>query len=180
MATLNLVSPWVMYYREIEALFKRDPDVRVIYDALENEVKLYVQGAEKASALTELLPVERSYGNVTLKITVVPANGLTNSEVDTFIAAFDGNEAVEFIYSVDLFATKLYYIVFKEEVVHIYTDDLGEFGGYSSTLYEFIADSVFKEHDGIFFSTAISDANGRILGKDSNADGLVVPLGEWP
>lgn len=141
---------------------------------------MYVQGAEKAAALTELLPTERSYGNVTLKITVIPANGLSKADVDTYIAAFDGNGAVEFVYSVDLFATKLYYIIFKEEVVHIYTDDLSEFGGCSSTLYEFLADDVFKEHEGIFFSTAISDDSGKILGKDSNANGLTLPLGEWP
>ena len=56
MAKLQLVSPWINFYHEVNALFRYDRDVTVIFDEEETEVKLYVNGGEKAEALSELLP----------------------------------------------------------------------------------------------------------------------------
>ena len=73
---MKLSSPWVEFYREIEALFAQDDEVKVVYEEEKNEVKLYVENARKADALAQLLPTEKTFGNVVLKITVIPANGL--------------------------------------------------------------------------------------------------------
>ena len=51
MAKLNLSPPWVVYYRKLSAFFKEDPEVKIVYDDIEQEIKLYVSNAEKAVAL---------------------------------------------------------------------------------------------------------------------------------
>ena len=55
MAKLNLSPPWVQFYHEVDALFKHDTDVNVIYDdskAPEYALKLYVDNIAKADALS--------------------------------------------------------------------------------------------------------------------------------
>ena len=74
MSKLGLSSPWVNFYRELEALFAKDPEVKVVYDEEKNDVKLYVDNLAKADALAQLLPVERTFGNITITVTVIPAN----------------------------------------------------------------------------------------------------------
>jgi hypothetical protein len=39
----NLSAPWITMYHEIEALFKKDPDIKVVYDEENVVVKLYVE-----------------------------------------------------------------------------------------------------------------------------------------
>lgn len=122
MARLKLSPPWVILYREVDAMFKNDDDVMVVYDEEENEIKLYVEGEEKAGAMSELLPTEKQFGNVTLKVTVVPANGLLlNQKVsDAYRAMFEGNSAVDYIEDVEgVFSNDLHYVVFAKEVVSI-------------------------------------------------------------
>ena len=74
MQNTTLSPPWLNYVNEIKALFGRDPEISILYDDNANEVKLYVEGGDKANALAIILPPEKHFGNVTLKITVVPAN----------------------------------------------------------------------------------------------------------
>ena len=76
MKNLKLSAPWVLFYREIEAMFGADPDVRVAYDEEENIVRLYVDGEEKAEAIEKLLPREaklscpRLYSHLLAKLTL--------------------------------------------------------------------------------------------------------------
>ena len=167
---LKIVSPWVNYYREIEALFKKDPAVKVVYDEDENEIVLYVQGTDKAQALSKLFPAEKTFGNVTLKITVIPANVFTGNKLDLFREAFDGNDAVEEILTIQMpfSSNDISYIIFKNEVVQYFNDDLGDAHGLRSTLYEDLAAEIFEDREGIYFSTEPGD------------DSLRKPLGEWP
>lgn len=154
MAKINLSSPWVNLYREFEALFAGDPEITVIFDENAYEIKLYVDNVEKAEALTQLLLPERVYGNVTAKIEVIPENPGPLSSVELFHKAFKGNRAFQYIASVpDLMSNPISYVVFKNEVVQYYNDDLGDINGNCSTLYQNIAKDVFGDHDGIFFCT---------------------------
>ena len=73
MARMKLSPPWCQRYSQIAALFKYDPAVHVIFDEDNYEVKLYVDDDDKAAALTILLPEEYEFGNIKLKIQVVPA-----------------------------------------------------------------------------------------------------------
>ena len=96
MAKTKLSPPWVIYADEMSQLFLGDSEVHVVYDNEEKEIKVYVDSASKAGALAQLLPVERVYGNVALKITVVPANGTSVPSGNLYQAAFKGNEAFSF------------------------------------------------------------------------------------
>ena len=155
MAIVKLTAPWITYYRELNELFKEDPEVRVIYDDEENEVRLYVDNQEKAEALKELLPVEMDFGNVTLVITVIPSNSFRKSAKQaSIIKAFENNPIVNGIKIVSgIMTNDLVYIIFRKEVVQYFNDDLGDINGLCSTLYQDIAKRVFKEIDGVCFCT---------------------------
>ena len=81
MAKLKLSPPWVIFYQEIKALFEKDPHIKIVYDEDEQEISLFVDDANKADALTRLLPAEKTFGAVTLKINVIPSNseGVVNT-----------------------------------------------------------------------------------------------------
>lgn len=166
---LNLSPPWVEFYHEMEAMFKHDPGVEVTYDEDENIVTLFVEGAAKAEALTELLPAEKTFGNITVLINVVPANS-ERSKISLFQDAFQGNPAFAYAITLDdVFTNPISYVIFKKEVVQYYNDDLSDPHGFESTLYETIANDIFEDHDGVCFSTDLGVSEK--LGK---------PLGEWP
>ena len=172
MANLGISSPWVVYYRKIEAFFKYDSDVHVVYDNDTRSLKLYVDNVKKASVLSNILPVKKRFGKIDLKIAVIPANinEFLNEEDCNTLDAFKNNEAVSFIRRINgIFADELVYIVFKKEVVQYFTDDLSDYYGIHSTLYEDLARDIFTDIPGIYFST---DAN--------EPKKLSKPLGEWP
>ena len=152
----SLSSPWVIFYREIEALFKDDPAISVDYDEDTKTIKLYVEGAEKADALAQLLPTERKFGNITVKIDVIPSNLGEPSKLQLFQKAFDGNPALSYIHeSVGVFDFD--YVVFKAKVVQYLSDNTGDVNRLTSTLYQDIAKDVFEDTQGVFFCADIAD-----------------------
>lgn len=171
MASIGLTTPWGEFYNEVQAFFKLDPEVRVIFNDETKELKLLVENGEKASALDALLPDELPFGNVTVDIKVVPANGVNPTiPRSIYSAAFTNNAAVDDIYTIEgVFDRTLTYIVFRKEVVQYYTDDLGDYYGVRSTLFEDIAREIFTEAEGVFYSTNVEDPKP-----------LSKPLGEWP
>ena len=180
MATFHLSAPWVIFYREIAAMFKYDPQVHVIYDEAENHVKLYVDETEKALALSAMLPSSKVFGSVELRISVIPENynsclntgTLSNQEL--FETAFEDNAAFSFAKTIPgIFSNNLTYVVFRNRVVQYFSDDLGDIYGQCSTLYQEIAKHIFGERDGVFFCTDVEQPVVCITGLDS-------PLGEWP
>ena len=179
MAKIGLSSPWVLFYREISAMFEKDNSVRVVFDEDTKDLKLYVEDADKVNALTELLPSEKTFGNVTVKIEVIPANCVRTVKVgqaqetaaNLLRDALKGNLAVSFIKTVNLmYSNTLTYIVFENRVVQYFTDDLGDYYGLRSTLYENLARDVFGKKEGVFFCTD----------RGSDTDGFCNPVGEWP
>ena len=126
MAKLQVLSPWMVFYREIDAMFKKDPEVQVVYDEVEQVIKLFVDNTSKADALAQILPDEKEFGNITLQIVVIPANNLLQSSPDDLLRrALRYNDAV---WSVE--STKdvpgfpcLTYVIFNKEVVQYFTDN---------------------------------------------------------
>lgn len=174
MNKLGLVSPWVDYYRKLEALFAEDPGVKVLLDNKNVAVKILVEDGAKAEALEALLPNEVTFGNVTVKVIVVPANPkLAAGKIDLVAKAFEGNDAVVGVFSIDrIFSNAMNYVVFKPKVVQYFNDDLSDAHGVRSTLYQELAKEVFGEDGGVFFCTdVVAEKNGRKVG---------MPLGEWP
>lgn len=179
MAKLHLSAPWVIFCREIEELFKHDEDVHVVYDEAEDHVKLYVDDGYKAAAIIQLLPKEKVFGSVKLRISVVPSNpGIEEGydftdalNEDIFDAIFIRNDAFSFAKTISgIFPSNLTYVVFKKRVVQYFNDDLGDAFGQCSTLYQEIAKDVFGELDGVFFCTDKKD-------DDTSSETM---MDEWP
>ena len=165
MAKMKLSPPWAIRYWQIEELFKYDPEVHVIYDEDNYEIKLYVDNDEKASALNVLLPQEYVFGNVTLKVAIESPDGEILEKSDDLIddelfeTAFDGNGAFSFAKTVHgvMMLDGITYVVFNKRVVQYYIDSLSDYFGNCSTLYQEIAKDVIGEKKNIFYSTDIQD-----------------------
>ena len=161
MARLNLVSPWVEYYHKVQAFFKNDPDITVIFDDEELELKIYVANdVDKFEALRVLLPETKEFGAIKLKITLIPSNkddvhtriptrrlGFYNAGSESealLIKALRGNGAFMFSKTISgIMTSPIVYIVFRNEVVQYYNDDLGDYYGQCSTLYQNLAADIF-------------------------------------
>ncbi len=155
-----MYSPWVIYYRQIEAMFKKDPEVKVEYDDDDDSnytIKLRVNNNVKAEALRKILPAKKVFGNVEVSVIVIPANGV-DSRVKYIEDAFKGNEAFSHMTTVSYvpgmyISNPITYCSFKKEVVQYAADDLGSETGLTSTLYQDIAKEIFDNMDGVFFCT---------------------------
>ena len=172
----KLSPPWATYVNELKALFGNDPDISIDYDEDECEVKLFVENVEKATALTYLLPIEKYFGNVSLYISIIPANEQDFLEFDRisykelFDIAFDCSPVYAFSKEVrGLYNNPFTYVVFKNKVVQFFNDNLNDIHGLVSTLYEEIARDVFEDAciEGVFYNTDVEEKVG-------------MPLGEWP
>jgi len=172
---MKMIAPWIDYYREVEALFKNDPSVRVLYDDEHKELCLYVDDSDKAYALTEVMPTDKVFGNVKLNINIIPANSLSKSVrikvEDYFNHIFKGNPILTDIQCVyGIFSNPIIYVVFRKEVVQYFNDDLGDINGLRSTLWEDIARDVFTEIDSVYFCTD----KGEVVSMTMNADGSAI------
>ena len=152
MATVNFSSPWVQYYRKIEALFRYDKEIRVVYDDENVILNLYVSNGEKASLLSTFLPTEMSYGGTVLTTEIWPVNCEFTSVNGKLSDIFKNNNSVQFIETVEG-VLDITYVVFKDEIVQYYSDDLGDYYGMTSTLYENLAREIFGDSKGVYFST---------------------------
>ena len=149
----GIASPWVQHVNKMKAMFANDPEVKVSYDNDDCEVKLYVDNAIKADALRRLLPTEKTFGTVTLKITIIPANESQSLSM-VYRNALNGNEAFNFIQTVEgIMSNPITYVVFAKDVVQFYNDNLGDIYGNTTTLYQEIAKDIFEKDEGIFFCT---------------------------
>lgn len=173
---LKLAAPWTTYYRQVQSFFKNDPEVGVVFDEEDVELKIYVNNQIKAEALAHLLPESQTFGNVTLKVTVIPSNtdkkenlSALDTDIDIIRAALDGNGAVVNFYPIEyIFSNSMLYVSFKKEVVQFFNDDLSDIRGMCSTLYADIAKELFGTLKGVFFCT------------DSENIKFGMSLGEWP
>ena len=152
---VKLSSPWMTYFNKYKALFGDDPEINVAFDEETKIIKLYVNGDDKAEALSKILPSEKVFGNVVVKISVVPANALNVSKVDVFQKAFAGNPALSYIKSVKNGLYDASYVVFSNKVVQFFNDELSDVNGFCSTLYQNIAKDIFEDTQGIFFCTDV-------------------------
>ena len=146
---VQLSPPWAIFWRDIDALFAEDPDVKVEYDEDDLIINIYVENAEKAYALTQLLPTEKIFGNVKLAINVVPADADDESVIDLFNKAFDGNPLFSYAKEYQKGAFKNSYVVFKPEVIQYFNDDLSDINGNRTTVVAEVAKEVFSDVQGV-------------------------------
>ena len=171
MANLKLISPWRNYYHEIQAFFKEDPYVTVVFDEDNMEIKLFVNASDKAEALTQILNPEKTFGETTVKVTVIPANKLsedaklrmksmieTNSFELVIGTALDCNRLFyDFRVIKGLLGFNAIYVLFNKRVVQYYNDNIGDLNGVKSTLAEDIARDIFVPRPGVFYCTNVEE-----------------------
>jgi len=168
---MKVSAPWYTFVHELEELFKRDAGIKVQYDEQANVVKIFVDNnPKKCDALTKLMPTEKTFGNITMKIEVVPSNNVTNEEdiCQMFDDAFCGNSAYECAMPIKSLVGSFNYAVFDNRVVQFFNDNMADINGNKSMLYEDIARDVFGDKFAMFFCTTAKDK------------ALAKPLGEWP
>lgn len=151
--SLGLISPWIDFYRQVQALFQEDDEVEVKFNEETCELKIYVENSIKADAISKLMPTEKTFGDITIKISVIPANVKPNDPADLIRLAFNGNPALEDILVVNSPFGEMKYVIFAKEVVQYQNDDMGDFFGLKSTLYEDLAREVLNTN-GVYFCTS--------------------------
>lgn len=157
MKKLNLSAPWTIFFNEVASLFGGDPEIVIKYDEENYEIELYVDNPVKADALSKILPAERTFGNVTVTLTVTPSNE-PESDISIYQKAFAGNPAFSYATTTDEEAGfNGTYVVFANKVVQYFADNLGDVNRNRSTLYQDIADRIIEEHPGVFFCTDIEE-----------------------
>lgn len=155
---LALLPPWSTYINKIKELFKEDPQIIINTDfnSKHPSVSLATNNPDKASALLKLLPDEKVLGGVTFKINVDCYTFSTKtftSMKELFKTAFYGNLVLVNIIESDSWYAPFTYVVFKNEVVQFYNDNLNDPEGYLSTLYQDIASEVFNDFNGVAYCT---------------------------
>lgn len=165
---LKLSPPWVTFYHDLKEMFGNDPDIKIEIDDDDYSVKMYVEDQEKADALSKILPTEKTFGNVVVRIKVIPANVEEESVAELFKKAFKGNPILADAQDIKgVFDFSATYIVFAKRVVQYFNDNMGDINGLRSVLYEDIAREMFATDPGVFYCTDTEDP-------------LKKPLGEWP
>ena len=152
-----MYSPWVIFSKQIEKLFERDPEVTLEFNDDRTSIKLKVDNPEKAEALSKILPARKVFGNVEVTMTVIPANS-EDYRAKYVERAFKGNAALSHFTTVEeipgvYISNPISYCVFEKEVVQYGADDLGSESGMASTLYEDLAREVFGPIGGVYFCT---------------------------
>ncbi len=170
---MKLSPPWIKLYREIQAMFHGDKQVKVAL--CEYDVMVYVDNPAKASAIEMLLKNSYNFGNVESHVIVIPANssehiqsvGGFETAQELYECAFEGNPALSYIFDAATVFGNLMYVVFANKVVQFFNDDLGDVNGMCSTLYQEIAKNIFRREENVYYCT-------------DTAENLGGPLGEWP
>lgn len=173
---MKLSPPWYTYVNKLAAMFGKDPEISIQYDDYIEEVKIFVDNPKKADALGRLLPELVQFGNVTITINIIATKNVQDignvSEKELFECAFEGNPVFSFAYTITgLLLNNITYIVFKNEVVQFFNDNLNDVYGNLSTLYQEIASELFADADikTVYYCTDRSEENK--VGKE---------LGTWP
>ena len=164
---LKLSPPWVTYINKVMALFESDPQITCtpIWDGPNPSITLACNNGDKVTALQQILASEVSYGNITLSIIIdgVPADRAFKTKKELFETAFDGNPVFEYAVCPSdegYIWLPLTYVVFKNCVVQFFNDNLNDYHGMLSTLYETIADEVLTGPavTDVYFNTDIAYA----------------------
>lgn len=157
---MKLSPPWLTFYREVNAMFGEDPDIRVEFDEEENTIKMYVEGPEKADALTQILPTEKNFGGVTVYLEVIPANK-EMKKIDLYKKAFEGNPIFSYAVSVGGISSNDYnFLILRHRICQFWNDNLGDINGNTSKLYEDVARDIFED-DSILWCTDTPENLGK-------------------
>lgn len=152
-AETKMSAPWEIRVDELMVFFEGDKDIKISYDEQEKVVTLRVDGNDKAEAIMRLLPEEYDYGNVKLKLKVIPANRELQF-CDLVKRALTGNPHFSRMLNIDPGSSNTFhYAMFRREVVQYYTDNLGDPYGNTTTLYQDLAQKILGAGEGVYYCT---------------------------
>jgi hypothetical protein len=155
---VNVSAPWWTYYRKLDALFGKDPDIHTTFEEEKKIIVLRVENQDKAEALAELLPGSVQFGNVKVSIVVLTSNENTETRAELIKKALKGNPALSYDQAVEgVMTNPLHYFVMRNEVAQFWNDNLHDINGRESYLYEDLAREIIGEDDGVMFCTNTPD-----------------------
>jgi hypothetical protein len=137
---LGLSSPWEIHLKKVRELLRGDGAVTsVTYDEDGHEIRVFVNGNDKAEALQHVFDDHLDFGNVKVDVTFIPSNDEPD-EAEYFRRAFEGNQ----LFCGILRATtpqgyEQDFAVFEPAVVQYFSDDLGSAFGLATTTVEQLA-----------------------------------------
>ena len=161
-AKASVSAPWYIYYREVKALFHKDPDVTVQFEdsGEAKTLKIFVEGYDKTEAIGLLLPKEKVFGNVVVNIQVIPSNNKIGYTIeDIFKRAFEGNKSFKGVatFKPEGTTNPFTFVTFENAVTQMWIDNLSDINGLKSTLLEEIAKDVIDTPLGVYYCTAPGD-----------------------
>lgn len=157
---LNFTDPWIIYWRQLRELFDGDEEIDISYNDEGKRITIKVDNTDKYTALYELLPHEKEFGNVKLEIVVIPSNDGQKSRADLMKDLFKNNCDVSRIITIEnVFGNPITYVAFQPRIVQYPADNLHDINGNKTTLREELARELLGEEEGIAFCT---DNNGWI------------------
>lgn len=168
MCKTKLSPPWITYVHKLEKMFENDSEIVVKYDDNDKTASLYVTSYDKAIALKKILKDKIAFGKVILTVEVIAPDKENADILDAFTDALIGNTAFEYAVPISSSIGTFNYVLFKNQVVQFFNDQLDDINGLHSTLYQEIAKDIFKDNLSVCYCTEPSEKN------------LSKPLGEWP
>ena len=154
---MKLSSPWITYYHKVQALFEKDDSVTVDFDESNCFLNIVVkEDTEKGEAIQKLFPSEIVFGNNIMKINVITIKKeIQMSIAQIFVNAFKNNPIIEdVINKSDILRNDQIYVMFQNKVVQFFNDDIYDYNGVCSTLYQDIAKDVFKDFADVHYCTS--------------------------
>ena len=163
MMKFAIEAPWYTFRKKVNALFEQDEKITVgeVYEPEDGTCDfafdIEVKDHEKFLALDRVMPKTRTFGNVTLGITLFDeenANG--NDGIELFETIFKDNPIVKDIKrAVDFAGTEFGFVRFQPEVIQFPDDNIADYSGNWSGLAQDIAGEVFDDgFRGVYFCTA--------------------------
>lgn len=152
----QLSAPWETYYQKLQALLGDDPEIFLKFDRSAGVIQIYVDNDQKADALDRLLVARKAFGNVKIKITVIPSNDEIHhaDPENLYDCAFDGNPVfVGTQYASLPEGGDLSYVIWSREVAQFFNDNLADYQGNQTMLYEQIARDVLKYEPAVYHCT---------------------------
>ena len=170
---LKLAPPWITYINMLQALFDGDPQIAFNVNDTLPAVTIACSNGDKNAALSQVLPDEKVFGNVTLKISISGpiSNRTFATPKELMELLFNGNPVFAYTHEpsqdIRVFGGFLY-VVFKNTVVQFFNDNLDDCHGIMSTLHEDIARQVFADSrynlNAVKFNTDVESGNiGKAL-----------------
>lgn len=163
MEAIKISPPWYTYWNMVNSLFEKDEEVTVgQIDKLEDGVTygftIEVRSHDKWAALKEILPEQKTFGKVALKIDIIDKDETHGKSVaGLFKKAFKDNPIVDEVLELeDHVHSKHTFVMFAPEVFQFYNDNMMDLNGNWTGIAEQMAKEVFEDfaNIGVHFCTS--------------------------